>query len=81
MTRYEKPIRRATDEELAWIRDRLVKRFETRDFIFSIEKTLKWRILLHVKCKGEVIGIYLNFTTGRFSRPIDLPVPEKEIAQ
>lgn len=72
MTRYKKPMRRATEKELAWVRDRLASGLETNDFMFSIEKMLKWRILLHVKCEGEVVGVYLNFVTGRFSRPFEL---------
>ncbi|WP_214788570.1 hypothetical protein [Exiguobacterium sp. s21] len=72
MTRYKKPMRRATEKELAWVRDLLASGLETNDFMFSIEKMLKWRILLHVKCEGEVVGVYLNFVTGRFSRPFEL---------
>ena len=72
MTRHTKPVRRATDKELAWVCERLANGLETNDFMFSIEKMLKWRILLHVKCEGEVVGVYLNFVTGRFSRPFEL---------
>ncbi|KGI85395.1 hypothetical protein JY98_03850 [Exiguobacterium mexicanum] len=70
-------IRRATEKELAWVHERLASGLETNDFMFSIEKTLKWRILLHVKCEGEVVGVYLNFMTGRFSRPFELEENKK----
>ena len=77
MDEMARTIRRATEKELAWVRERLASGLETNDFMFSIEKTLKWRILLHVKCEGEVVGVYLNFVTGRFSRPFELEQNKK----
>lgn len=79
--RYSKPFRQASEEELNWIYTRLSTSFERRDVIFSVEKILKGRVLLHVSCDGDLCSVYFNFMTGRFSRPTDLSVPEKGIAQ
>lgn len=67
--KYSKPVRRANDQELAWIYERLSTAIETRDVIFSVEKILKERVLLHVRSDGELFAVYLNFRTGRFSMP------------
>lgn len=72
MTRYKKPIRRATDKELAWIHERLTRGLETTDVIFSVEKILKERVLLHVRSGDELFAVYLNHRTGRFSMPKEL---------
>ncbi|WP_214684646.1 hypothetical protein [Exiguobacterium sp. s155] len=81
MSRQKKYMRRASKEELTWIYKRLSTSLERNDVIFSVEKILKGRVLLHVSCDGDLCSVYFNFMTGRFSRPIDLPVPEKDIAQ
>ena len=81
VVKYKKPVRQASEEELNWIYTRLSTSLERRDVIFSVEKILKGRVLLHVSCDGDLCSVYFNFMTGRFSRPIDLPVPEKDIAQ
>lgn len=72
MTRYKKLVKRPTDQELAWIHHRLTSGLETMDVIFSIEKFLKHRILLHVRSGDELFSVYLNFRTGRFSMPKEL---------
>ena len=72
MTRYKWPVRRANEQELAWIHERLTRGLETQDVIFSVEKILKERVLLHVRSEGELFSVYLNFRTGRFSMPKEL---------
>lgn len=67
-----RPLRRASDEELAWIYERLARGLETNDVIFSVEKILKERVLLHVRSDNELFTVYLNFRTGRFSMPKEL---------
>ncbi len=79
--KYSKPIRRASEEELAWIYGRLSRALERQDVIFSIEKILTGRVLLHVQCDNELCSVYLSFKTGRFSRPTELTIPEMEKIQ
>lgn len=66
-----KPVRRASVEELLWIQGRLVSALETKDVIFSVQKLLKERVLLHVSHEGNRYAVYLNFRTGRFSTPVE----------
>lgn len=73
--KFSKPVRRANEQELNWIYERLSRGLETRDIIFSVEKILKERVLLRVRSEGEIYSVYLNFRTERFSMPKKL---EKE---
>lgn len=63
--RPKKHIRRATPEELNWVANKLMYMLGTRDVIFSIEKILSFKVLLHVKSRNELFSIYLRFS-GRF---------------
>jgi len=63
--RQKKHIRRATPEELNWVANKLMNMLGTRDVIFSIEKILSYKVLLHVKSRSELFSIYLRFN-GRF---------------
>ena len=72
MTRYRWPVRRANEQELTWIHERLTRGLETTDVIFSVEKILTERVLLHVRSGDELFAVYLNHRTGRFSMPKEL---------
>lgn len=71
MSRYKKPVRRANKEELHWIYKRLSDALETRNVIFSVEKILSDRVLLHVRHEDELFSVYLKFN-GRFVKAKDL---------
>lgn len=77
MTRYKKPIRRANPKELDWIYKRLSDALETRSIIFSVEKILSDRVLLHVRHGDELFSVYLKFN-GRFIKPSELGIDVKE---
>lgn len=72
---YTKPIRRANNDELNWIYQRLSDALETRNVIFSIEKIFNDRVLLHVKNGDELFSVYLKFN-GRFVNPSELSISE-----
>ena len=72
-----KPVRRASVEELLWIQGRLMSALETKDIIFSVQKLLKERVLLHVLHERNMYAVYLNFRTGRFSTPKELEQDKK----
>ena len=72
-----KQVRRASVEELLWIQGRLMSALETKGVIFSVQKLLKERVLLHVLHDGSRYAVYLNFRTGRFSTPKELEQDKK----
>lgn len=71
MSRSKSQLRRASDKELEWIFFKLTNALMTRNLVFSIEKILEWKVLLHVKCDGELFSVYLRFD-GKFEKPATL---------
>lgn len=72
---YKKPIRRANPKELNWIYKRLSDALETRNIVFSVEKILSDRVLLHVRHEDELFSVYLKFN-GRFVKPSELSIDD-----
>lgn len=72
---YKKPIRRANPKELNWIYKRLSDALETRNIVFSVEKILSDRVLLHVRHENELFSVYLKFN-GRFVKPSELSIDD-----
>lgn len=71
MSRSKSQLRRASDKELEWIFFKLTNALMTRNLVFSIEKIFKWKVLLYVKCDGELFSVYLRFD-GKFEQPATL---------
>lgn len=67
MGRYKKKLRKPSNQELHWIHQNLLLACKS-DVIFSVEKILPTRVLLHVKSENIIFSVYLNFS-GNFHKP------------
>jgi len=67
MGKYNKKSRMPSNQELQWIYERLVLACKS-NVIFSVEKILPTRALLHVKSENIIFSVYLDFN-GNFQKP------------
>lgn len=67
MNNYSKKLRKPSNQELEWIYERLFLACKSK-VIFSVEKILPTRVLLHVKSENVIFSVYLSFD-GNFRKP------------